>query len=80
MQLTEITCGTSEAICATGEAAFNGSCPDVEQLEVCGGPLADDSCEACYIRCHQRTGAWVDDLDTICDEDCECTPSDDFWY
>ena len=67
-----------EGICATGEAAFNGSCPQVSQLEVCGGPWADDSCEACYTRCFQRTGAWIDDLDTICDEECECEPSDDF--
>lgn len=67
-----------EGVCATGETAFNGSCPNVSELEVCGGQWAEDSCEACYTRCFQREGAWIDDLDTICDETCECELSDDF--
>jgi hypothetical protein len=69
-----------ESICVVGEAAFNGSCRDVADLEVCGGRWAGDSCEACYINCHATTGAWIDDLDTICDETCNCDPSEDLWY
>lgn len=66
-----------EAVCTTGIAAFNGSCNDVRDLQVCGGPWAADSCEACYIECHYTSGAWIDDLDTICSETCDCEPSDD---
>lgn len=69
-----------ESVCVYGEVAFNGYPKDVEQTAVCGGPWADDSCEACYLGCHASTGAWLDDLDTICDERCECQPSDDFSY
>jgi hypothetical protein len=67
-----------EAVCVTGEIAFNGSCRDVAELEVCGGRWAEDSCEACYLGCHSTAGAWMDDLDTICDEECNCEVSDDF--
>lgn len=67
-----------EGVCVTGERAFNGSCRNVADLEVCGGQWADDSCEACYLGCYATTGAWIDDLDTLCDEECDCTPSEDF--
>lgn len=67
-----------EAVCVTGLAAFNGSCGSVSELQVCGGPWHEDSCEACYLGCYSSSGAWMDDLDTICSEECNCTPSDDF--
>lgn len=66
-----------EAVCVTGEVAFNGSCRDVSELAVCGGEWSEDSCEACYIGCHATIGAWYDDLDTICSDECDCSPSDD---
>ncbi len=73
-QAMESVAGGGEATCVTGYAAFNGSCGDVAQLQACGGPWAPGSCEACYLSCYDSMGAWLDDLDMICDEACDCVP------
>ena len=69
----------AESVCVVGEVAFNGSCLDVANLEVCGGQWATGSCEACHLNCEATTGAWIDDLDMICEEGCDCEPSEDYW-
>lgn len=50
---------------------FNGTCPAyAREHESCGGALAANSDEECFAYCESTDGAWVDDLDTICDDFC----------
>jgi hypothetical protein len=61
---------TSEGICLAN--GLNGTCPGyARELVACGGRLRPDSHEACMSRCSSTTGAWIDDLDTLCVEECD---------
>lgn len=51
---------------------FNGTCPGYARAQVaCGGAEAPDSNEQCHSLCRATSGAWMDDLDTICEESCD---------
>jgi hypothetical protein len=51
---------------------LNGSCDSFARDTVeCGGTLARESHDRCMQECASTTGAWIDDLDTMCDEACE---------
>ena len=54
-------------------AGFNGTC-DYYALntKACGGAIAEDSPEGCMLHCWSTIGAYTDDLDTICEESCDC--------
>lgn len=59
----------SEAVCL--ENGFNGTCPGyAKQRTECGGSVQKDSNEDCHNLCHTTNGAWVDDLDVMCEESC----------
>ena len=61
---------STEVICAH-EALFNGNCWwYVNDLQICGGQLELESDEACLSYCQNTTGAFMDDLDIICEEEC----------
>ncbi len=54
------------------DAGFNGTCDGyARDHAACGGDVAADSDEDCHNYCESTTGAWLDDLDTICTEACE---------
>jgi hypothetical protein len=61
---------SSEAVCL--HHGFNGDCDAgyARQLAVCGGTVAGGSVRACHLLCEATFGAWRDDLDTICTEEC----------
>ncbi len=62
---------TPEGVCVH-EALFNGNCwYYITDIEPCGGPVPIDTHESCMLYCQNTQGAWMDDLDTICDEECE---------
>lgn len=59
---------TNVSICFSN--GFNGTCDRlVRQLPACGGSLTDETA-VCYESCRSISGAWMDDLDTICSDDC----------
>lgn len=55
------------------ESGFNGTCDGYARgHEACGGSeYAEGSVDECKALCQSTDGAWVDDLDVICDERCE---------
>jgi len=58
-----------EDMCLFG--GFNGTCDSyAREHETCGGQLVTDSPEACYALCESTTGAHIDDLDTLCSDEC----------
>jgi hypothetical protein len=58
-----------EAIC--WENGFNGTCDGYARgHKKCGGTYADDTHAECDALCKSTDGAWMDDLDTICTEQC----------
>ncbi|MEZ4365120.1 MAG: hypothetical protein R2939_02390 [Kofleriaceae bacterium] len=62
---------TEIAICWSN--GFNGTCDGYARGHSrCGGDeYVTGSTEACYALCHATTGAWLDDLDDLCDQACE---------
>jgi hypothetical protein len=51
---------------------YNGACDSYARAhEACGGDNEADSPEDCIAHCESTEGAWIDDLDTICEEACE---------
>ena len=61
---------TREGIC--WEHGFNGNCDSYARGHAaCGGTYAADSNEQCHALCESTTGAWTDDLDTLCVEECD---------
>ena len=60
---------TPMSICVSN--GFNGNCNDYAQKhEDCGGEMQEDSIMDCFEWCWAIDGAWIDDLDTICQESC----------
>ena len=60
----------SESVCL--DIGFNGTCPGyAKQRTECGGSVQADSNEDCHNLCHTTNGAWVDDLDVMCEEACD---------
>jgi hypothetical protein len=60
----------SESVCL--DIGFNGTCPGyAKQRTECGGSVVLDSNEDCHALCHTTSGAWIDDLDVICEESCD---------
>lgn len=60
---------TVEAMCLY--EGFNGDCFSyAPKHEFCGGSLQDGSEEQCYEFCESTSGATIDDLDTICSDEC----------
>jgi hypothetical protein len=59
-----------EYVCLQG--GFNGNCDSYARgHEDCGGnEYADDTSAECHAFCESTFGAWNDDLDTICVENC----------
>jgi hypothetical protein len=51
---------------------FHGTCDSYARgHKKCGGQLwAEDTLMECYGQCNSIDGAWIDDLDNICDEAC----------
>ena len=72
--------GFSDALEDMGEAVclldgFNGNCDQYARgHEACGGTYADDSQEQCHAFCNATLGAWRDDLDTLCTDECGPLP------
>jgi hypothetical protein len=59
-----------EMVCVH-EPVFNGNCwYYVQTIAPCGGKLKMGTEERCREYCENTTGAWMDDLDTICIESC----------
>jgi hypothetical protein len=51
---------------------LNGTCDSFARGHAdCGGSYTDDSNEECHAFCESTFGAWNDDLDTICTEQCD---------
>lgn len=52
---------------------FNGTCDGYarDHASCKAGGYADDSNEQCHALCQSTTGAWTDDLDTLCEEECD---------
>lgn len=48
---------------------FNGTCDYVRELPECGGNLTNETA-VCYRECHVMPGAFIDDMDILCEEDC----------
>lgn len=67
--------GGSDEIWETGlamcwENGFNGTCNGyATQLTACGGTVQNDTA-VCYATCYSSSGVWMDDLDTICEDEC----------
>lgn len=61
---------STEAVCLYN--GFNGDCDAgyARQLVACGGSVEAGSVRACHLHCEATFGAWADDLDTICTEEC----------
>ncbi len=52
-------------------SGFNGTCDSYARgHKSCGGSYADGSAEQCHALCESTFGAWNDDLDDICDMQC----------
>jgi hypothetical protein len=73
---------TPEAICwAMG---FNGTCDGYARGHAtCGGDeYTTDSPGECHAFCRATSGAWMDDLDTICTDECGdlCSEAEDICY
>jgi len=50
---------------------FNGTCFSyAPEHELCGGPLQEGSPEQCDAFCQATSGAFMDDLDTVCSDAC----------
>jgi len=50
-------------------SGFNGTCDSyARELAVCGGNLELETVEACHLHRQSTDGAWIDDLDIICEE------------
>ncbi|MDX2091144.1 MAG: hypothetical protein SFX73_25010 [Kofleriaceae bacterium] len=62
---------TSVGVCWTN--GFNGTCDNYARGHAaCGGTdYTADSTAACHAFCQATNGAWIDDLDLICEEACE---------
>jgi hypothetical protein len=61
---------TAIAMCWTN--GLNNTCDSYARgHQDCGGVYADNSAEECLQLCEATTGAWVDDLDTMCSETCD---------
>lgn len=61
---------TPVAICWTH--GLNGTCDAfARDTEECGGRLERGSNDRCHEECESTTGAWLDDLDTLCVEACD---------
>jgi hypothetical protein len=60
----------TENICTF--AGFNGNCDNyARNYSLCGGTeYEEETKEECYAFCEATTGAWIDDLDTLCDDRC----------
>lgn len=58
---------TGLALCQ--ENGFNGTCHYVQQLPECGGNLTNETA-MCYQECYVLPGAFIDDMDVICEETC----------
>ena len=62
---------TNEAIC--WRDGLNGTCPGFARShETCGGDIRNESARECTELCHSTTGAFIDDLDTLCSSDSDC--------
>jgi hypothetical protein len=60
----------SEMVCL--EVGFNGTCDGYAKLRTeCGGSVQPDSNEDCHELCHTTNGAWNDDLDDMCQRQCD---------
>ncbi|MCP4449407.1 MAG: hypothetical protein GY811_29350 [Myxococcales bacterium] len=60
---------------------FNSTCPSYALTRSeCGGPFDEGTDEDCHLLCESTDGAIMDDLDTICEDDCGPRPDvlDDF--
>ncbi len=63
----------ASAISMCWSQGFNGTCDGyARDHEACGGDLLADSAGACTAECEASYGAYVDDLDGICDSDYGC--------
>ncbi len=62
---------TAESVC--WQNGFNGTCDGYARgHETCGGTdYKEDDHAQCYAFCETTSGAWMDDLDVICDEECD---------
>ena len=50
---------------------FNGTCPNYARGRVeCGGPFAEGSDAECHLFCESTVGVHNDDLDVMCEEEC----------
>jgi len=60
----------SEQICMLD--GFNGTCDGYARANAaCGGSEQPGSNEECHSLCRATSGAWMDDLDVICEESCD---------
>ncbi len=51
---------------------FNGNCDSYARShETCGGERPDDSAAECFAFCESTVGAFIDDLDCLCDDECD---------
>jgi hypothetical protein len=58
-----------EEVCLAGP--FGGSCRFwPRETEACGGWMPADGRAECMSLCRTTTGAWIDDLDILCEEQC----------
>jgi hypothetical protein len=63
------------SICWDG--GFNGNCDSyARDHAACGGTYEEGSVEQCHEYCESTFGAWNDDLDTVCTEDCGDRPEE----
>lgn len=69
---------SAEAVC--WENGFNGTCDGYARGHAtCDGTeYAADTYPECYAACESTAGAWTDDLDMICTEECEIY-CEDLW-
>jgi hypothetical protein len=67
----------AEAICFNGP--LGGQCGRfARDHEHCGGTVPVNSGAECRALCETTSGAWIDDLDVICDEECGfCSDAED---